>query len=89
MVHLQPQEYMGYYSSWAKLLSSHLVHILQLCILIGLGRMDFVAAVAVIVLVLALDLHLNLLALAILLITFLDQDASSQLLCSRRRREVA
>lgn len=72
-----------------KLLSSHLVHVLQLCILIGLWRMAFMTIITVIVLILTLNLHLNLFALAILLVTFLDEDASSQLFCSCRRREVA
>lgn len=51
--------------------------------------MAFITIITVIVLVLTLNLHLNLFTLAILLITFLYQDASSQLFCSRRWREVA
>lgn len=69
--------------------SSHLIHVLDLCILIRLRGMAFLTVLPLIVLILTLNLHLHLLALAIFFVTLLDQDASAKLLRCGRRGEVA
>lgn len=75
--------------SFKDFISSHLIHVLYLCILIRLRGMAFVTVRPFIVLILTLNLHLHLFTLAIFFVTLLDQDASTKLLWCGRRGEVA
>ena len=68
--------------------STHLVHVLQLSVLIRLSRVTFLPILPLIVIILALHLHLHLLTLAVLLVALLDQEARTQLLRSGGRGEV-
>lgn len=81
--------YKYYVDSFKDVFSSHLIHVLYLCVLIRLRGMAFVTVLPFIILILTLNLHLHLLTLAIFFVTLLDQDASTKLFWCGRWGEVA